>query len=352
MKKIFLITFILIFLGTSAFAAGETSLVKAQIISLKETVSGQMKEQLVKVRVLEGIYINEEIDIKYIPVEYSESNFELRKGMNVFISVNTNDDKLQANIMNISREDHLKTLAIIFIIAVTIFGRFTGIFSVTALGISGFIILKFMIPMILKGENPVIVSVACSILIILISFIFVSGFSKKSFASILGTAGGTIIAGILALIFTDLCVITGLADEDTTLLVTQMGITMDYRGLYFSGVLIGTIGVVMDVGMSITSFIFELKNTSPCIGFFKLMRSGLIVGKDIIATMVNTLVLAYAGSSIPLLLLFYKSTTPVNQIISMEIVSAEIIRSLCGSIGLILTIPLTSFIASVMAEKE
>ncbi|MCT4606989.1 MAG: YibE/F family protein [Marinisporobacter sp.] len=355
MKKIFLFIFLcmLLFSNTAIAEEFENGYVKAEVIHVEKVNYKEASSQIIKLKILEGAYKDQEIKTEYFTIEYSQYNFDLHKGHKVMVSVVKNDqNKIEARIMNICREDHLKVLAIIFLVAVIIFGRIRGLLSVVSLGISGVIILKLMIPMIVKGYNPVMGAVICSILIILISFILISGFTRKSMVAILGTIGGTVTAAILAQTFTKLCTITGLASEEINFLIREVGLEIDFRGLYLSGVLIGSIGVVMDVAMTITSVIFELKSHSPTIGFIKLVHSGLEVGKDVMATMVNTLILAYVGGSMPLFLMFYNFQMPFNQMVSKEIIATEIIRSLCGSIGLILTIPLTSFIASMMVEGK
>lgn len=354
MKKFLCVLIFIMLLPNIAFAQNidDNDIVKAQVLDIKKVDDEGIKKEIIKVKILEGDYLDKEIDIEYMPIQYSQYNFDLHKGSKVRIKLEKDNNQIKANIMNVSREDDLKLLAIIFLICVILFGKIRGILSITSLAVSGLIIIKFMIPLILKGYNPLLISVLCSIFIVLISFILVSGFTYKSFAAILGTIGGTISAGFLAYIFTDLCSITGLANEDVQFLITSMNITLDFRGFFMSGVLIGTIGAVMDVAMTVTSVIFEVKSKSRNLEFIKLVRTGLNVGKDVMATMVNTLILAYAGASMPLLIILNKFNISINQMVSMEILSTEIIRSLCGSIGLILTIPLTSVIASIMANNK
>lgn len=358
MRKFFYIIMIIIMLLGNCVRAEEfeSIFVKATVIEIKDVSymnNNESKNQIVRVKVLEGTYKDQEIDIEYFTIEYSQSNFDLRKGNKVIIRIiEDGKNEIKASIVDISREEHLKVLGIAFLLTVTIFGRIRGLLSVMSLGVSGLIILKFMIPMIIKGYNPVIIAMLCSASIILTSFILISGFTKKSLTAILGTIGGTVAATILAQVFTKLCFITGLAEEEITFLIREVGMEIDFRGLFLSGVLIGSIGVVMDVAMSITSVIFELKKQSPKIEYMKLINSGLEVGKDIMATMVNTLILAYVGGSMPLFLLFHNLNMPMSHMISKEIIATEIIRSLCGSIGLILTIPLTSIIASTMAKNR
>lgn len=327
----------------------EGVVVQAEVIEMLQERSSDNNMQIVNLKILEGEYTDKTICVESLYIDKCEYSFDLHKGSKVLVRLNaTEGGELSGYIVNLSRQDELGLLMIIFLIVVALFGRIKGLLSVVSLGVSGVVIIKFMIPFIQQGYNPIAISIISSAIIILISFILITGFTYKSFIAILGTIGGTIIAGALAQIFTKMCYITGLAGEEVSYLITTLGIEIDYRGLYLSGVIIGSIGVVMDVAMTITSVIFELRKQSYKAGFARLMNSGLSVGKDVMATMVNTLILAYVGGSMPLFLVIINSNMTFSQILSREIISMEIIRSLCGSIGLILTIPLTSFIASSM----
>lgn len=351
-KKILFFLIITLSLVSIVHAEDE-GLIKAEVLSVDEYSNQGIITKVVKVKMLEGEYQGKAVNIEYIPVEYSSNNYDLRKGSKVLIKLDFDDNgKVKGRIINVSREDHLKILGIIFLVSVIIFGGMKGILSVTSLGVTGFIIVKIMIPMIVDGHNPMMVAILSTIIIILISFILISGFTRKSLVAILGTVAGTITAGLLAKTFTDLCAITGFGSEEVNFLITYMDIVIDYRGLYLSGVLIGAIGVVMDVSMSITSMIFEMKNQNHNIGFGGLVNSGLKVGRDIMATMVNTLILAYVGGAMPILLVFHFMRMPLSSLVSTDILATEIIRSLCGSVGLILTIPFTSIIAAMMVPDK
>lgn len=348
------VLFLMIFLSLIGISyADEEDLIKSEILEIEEYSSEGIPKTKVKARILEGEYKGKVVNIEYIPIEYSSNNYKLVKGTKILIKLDFHESGgVKARIINISREDHLKILGMIFLASVILFGGIKGILSVASLGITGIIIVKIMIPMILDGHSPMLVAVVSTVIIILISFVLISGFTRKSLVAILGTVGGTITAGILAKIFTDLCAITGFGSEEVNVLIRHMDVVIDYRGLYLSGVLIGAIGVVMDVSMSITSMIFELKAKNPNIGFGGLVESGLKVGRDIMATMVNTLVLAYVGGAMPVILVLYFMKLPFNSLVSTDILTTEIIRSLCGSVGLILTIPFTSIIAGILVPDK
>ena len=151
------------------------------------------------------------------------------------------------------------------------------------------------------------------------------------------------------MLFRSLMALTGLSEDHIQTFVRYSDVKINYRGLLFSGIIIGAMGAIMDVSMSITSFIFEIKDKYPNTTAQSLFKSGLNVGKDMMATMSNTLILAYAGASLPLFLLFTSMEIPFLDAINLEFISEEILRSLCGSIGLILTIPLSSLLASIKA---
>ncbi|MGF7058953.1 YibE/F family protein [Brassicibacter mesophilus] len=297
-----------------------------------------------------GPYKNKLIKFDHIPIENTQSDIELRKGMTIIVSLYLVDGKIErADLSDVYRIDTIKVLAITFMVFLIIFGGFKGLRSAFSLILTFLLIIFCLIPLLLNNYNPILATVITSSIAIFINFLLISGFSSKSFCAIISTIGGTIVAGLCAYYFGNYMSLTGLADEHVQNLVAYTNISIDYRGLLFSGIIIGTIGAVMDVGMSITSFIFEIKNKHPHTSQLSLFRSGLTVGKDIMSTMTNTLILAYAGASLPLLLFFVTMDASFIDSINMEFISEEILRSLCGSIGLILTIPISSFMASIKA---
>lgn len=348
-KRGFIIIIIIFLFVPYSYAMSENK-VKARILSI-DPIGENSNNKLVTVEVIEGAYVNELIEINHMSLV--QSNMDLKIGQRLLINININENnQLEAFILSIDRRKHLLQLCIIFILSTVLFGRLKGISSLISLCITGFVIIKILIPNIIIGYNPILISVACSILIIIASFIMIAGFTRKCFVAILGTSGGTIIAGILAYYYSNITSIMGIATEEAFFLTTEMGVSVDFRGLFMGGILIGTVGAIMDVSMSITSFIFELREQSPRISHGQLMISGLSIGKDVMATMINTLILAYAGASMPLFLVFFGSDIDMNFTLNTEVIAGEIIRALCGSIGLIFSIPLTIFVASIIAKQS
>lgn len=322
----------------------------AIITELKEEVKDDITTYKIKAKLVEGPYKNKTITLEHMPILGTSNNIEFRKDMSIIVCLQSVDGTIdRASVFDINRKNTIKTMTIIFIAILIILGGFKGIFAALSLLATFLLIIFCLIPLILNKTNPILATILVSSISILINFILISGFSKKSFCAIISTIGGTIIAGLFAFYFGNLMALTGLCDDNVQTLVTHTNIIINYRGLLFSGMILGTMGAVMDIGMSITSFIFEMKRKQPNISSVSLFKSGINVGKDIMSTMTNTLILAYAGASLPLFLYFTNMDTSFVNIINMEFMAEEILRSISGSIGLVLTIPLTSLIASIRA---
>jgi uncharacterized membrane protein len=180
------------------------------------------------------------------------------------------------------------------------------------------------------------------------------GLKKKYISALLGTLGGLSAAAMCSWIFTSLMRLSGSMEQDIRILSLEMGSNFDFKGLLLAGIMIGALGAVMDVAVSIASSISELSQTGKVASGKELFNSGIAIGKDIMGTMTNTLVLAYAGGSLPLLMLIslQKTDYPFLKIINFDLIATEILRSLCGSIGLILTIPLTAGAAAFLMQNK
>ncbi|KNF07055.1 putative multitransmembrane protein [Gottschalkia purinilytica] len=323
---------------------------KAVIIDINQFNKDEGKIYEIQAKISNGPYKDKLVNFEYTPIQGTQTDIELEKGMSIILNVDSSNGKIsQISLYDVERRTVLKVLAITFLVLLIIFGGIKGICGAISLIATLLLIVFLLIPLVLKGINPIIATIITSSIAILISFLLISGFSRKSLCAIISTIGGTIIAGLCAFYFGNLMSLTGLSDDHVQTLVAYTDIAIDYRGLLFSGIIIGTIGAVMDVSMSITSFIFEMKQKYPDTSQGSLFESGLNVGRDIMSTMANTLILAYAGASLPLFLFFAVMDTSFVDIINIEFISEEILRSLCGSMGLILTIPLSSFIASIRA---
>ncbi|MCK9267367.1 MAG: YibE/F family protein [Alkaliphilus sp.] len=277
----------------------------AIITELKEEIKNDITIYRIKAKLTEGPYENKIIELEHMPILETSNDVEFRKNMSIIVCLQSVNGAIeQISVFDINRKNTIKIITIVFIAVLIIFGGFKGIFATLSLLATFLLIIFCLIPLLLNKTNPILATILVSSISILINFILISGFSKKSFCAIISTIGGTIIAGLFAFYFGNLMALTGLCDDNVQALVTHTNILIDYKGLLFSGMILGTMGAVMDIGMSITSFIFEMKKKQPTISSISLFKSGMNVGKDIMSTMTNTLILAYAGTSLPLFLYF------------------------------------------------
>lgn len=250
------------------------------------------------------------------------------------------------------RDTYIYWLAGFFLLCVLAIGRMQGLKTIVTLVITMTLVYKVLLPALLAGYSPILITVGIAVVINIVTYLVISGFQRKSYAAIIGASLGVIIAGVLAYTVGSMVRLTGLSGEEAgMLLYIPQGTVFNFKELMFSGILLGALGAVMDVAMSISSAIDEVHRANPLLKSKALFAAGMSVGKDIMGTMSNTLILAYTGSSIPLLLIFMAYDTPLARIINLDLIATEIVRSLAGTIGLVLTIPITAVIAVGMKGK-
>ncbi len=314
-----------------------------------------MKVQKIEVKVLSGKHKGEILLVENVIDDRFAYNIIVDDNDKVllYLDKDENGEIIEAYIGDKVRDTYLLWIAAIFIILLIIVGGIKGLKTVITLLLTIIAVFKIFIPMTLKGYNPIFLSISICFAVTMITLIIIGGINKKTLASIIGTTGGVLVAGIITLIVGTLADLTGLGtDEAQMLMFIPQAIDFNFKGLLFAGIILGALGAVMDVSMSISSSINELKENNPYIETRKLIESGMNVGKDIMGTMSNTLILAYTGGSLHLMLLFLAYDIPFIEIINRDIIASEIVRALAGSIGLICTIPLTVIVASTIINKE
>jgi uncharacterized membrane protein len=250
------------------------------------------------------------------------------------------------------RATPLLWLAILYGLILVGIGGKKGFRSLLSLILTILIIFFVLFPLTLWGFNPLLAAIIVSGVISLLVFRIVGGRTAKALSAAIGTLIGVAIAGILATVIGKMIHLSGLSSEESKILLYSLNLKVDFQGLLFSGILIGALGAVMDVGMSIASAIDEVRKVHPEANFINLFNAGMNVGRDVMGTMSNTLILAYTGSALPLLLLFIAGNIPFGKVINMELVAEEIARALAGSIGLVLCIPATALVAAAMYTRH
>lgn len=253
------------------------------------------------------------------------------------------------SIIDFERKSPLIVLAIAFALLVVFFGRWRGALSLVGLAVSLAIVLVFIIPAILDHKPPLAVALAGSMAVMLVTISLAHGLGPKSIAAILGTTFSLLLVGLLATIFTGAANLTGFSSEEASLLSAgDSGISIS--GLVVAGIIIGALGVLDDVTISQASTVLALRAANPDQTIRQLYRRAIDVGRDHVSATVNTLVLAYVGSSLPVLLILGSGQFGFGTAINMEIVAKEVVATLVGSIGLIAAVPFTTILAALLSR--
>lgn len=277
---------------------------------------------------------------------------QLRQGQEVVVAYEPSAPKdLQYSVTDVDRGFPMALLAGVFALAVVVVGRMRGVMALVALAISFLVLNFFILPAILQGSNPLVVAVVGSSAIMLIALYLCHGLSARTSVAVLGTLVSLVLIGVLGSLFIGWAALTGNTDDNTGL-IHGLYPSIDMSGLLLAGVIIGSLGVLDDVTVTQTSAVWELHEANPAMGRRALYRAGIRIGRDHIASVVNTLVLAYAGAALPLLLLFSIAQSSVGTVANSELVAEEIVRTLVGSIGLVASVPVTTALAALVVSAD
>jgi uncharacterized membrane protein len=246
----------------------------------------------------------------------------------------------------------LFALAVLFTVAVVVLGRRRGLAALISLVISLGILVKFVLPAILAGKSPLAVAVVGAAAVMFVALYLTHGVNPQTTTAVLGTLVSLALICVLGALFVRLSHFTGLATEEAGFLQLSAG-SVNLQGLLLGGLVIGSLGVLDDVTVTQASAVWQLHEANPSAGAKSLYRSALEIGRDHIASTVNTLVLAYAGASLPLLVLFVIAGPRFSDVITSETVAEEVVRTLVGSIGLVASVPVTTALAAfVVTQRE
>ena len=335
---------------------------KAKVIEageVKTVENGTMKDtvQEVKVEILSGDYDTEEFTTNYI-LSYDMDGkilaYELKEGDKVWVQITKSPEgKVSVEIENIVRQNYIYLIVIIFLLSILLVGGKRGIKAILGLIITVLAVYFVLIKGIFAGGEPIKLSILTSLIIIALTFIIIGGgVNKKILTAAIGTFGGVLVAGIIASIFSHLLRLSGAGEDSIILSANSTNLNFNFKDLIFSGIVISSLGACMDVGMSIASSLDELRLKTKDMSWIELFKSGMNIGKDIIGTMANTLILAYVGSSLTVILLFMCCDFNFVQIINKETIAGEIISAISGSMGVVYTVPITAFVYGFLNKNK
>ncbi|MFD7439850.1 YibE/F family protein [Streptomyces sp. NPDC059909] len=288
----------------------------------------------------------------FIEIVQPDAPRQLHQGQGVVVAYAPDAPRdLQYSVADVDRQFPMALLAGIFALVVVVVGRMRGVAALIALAISFAILTLFILPAILQGSNPLIVAVVGASAIMLIALYMCHGLSARTSVAVLGTLISLLLIGLLGSLFIGWASLSGNTDDNTGL-IHGLYPNIDMSGLLLAGVIIGSLGVLDDVTVTQTSAVWELHQADPTMGPRRLYQSAIRIGRDHIASVVNTLVLAYAGASLPLLLLFSVAQSGVGTVANSELVAEEIVRTLIGSIGLVASVPVTTALAALVVSAD
>lgn len=285
-------------------------------------------------------------------VQFEDDFFQLKKGdrffMNYLITVNGQE---MYSVRDIDRRMPIAFFVGLFILTILIFGGKQGIRSLLSLAGSFLVILFLLVPMLLKGYPPVLTSVGIASVILFLAIFLTHGFNRESVVAFAGTVGAVVITGVLAYAAVYFTRLTGFAADESVYLNFNTRGTLDFAGLLLGGIMIGVLGVLDDIAVTQAAVVSELYNSGAKLSKSEVYQRALRVGREHVGALVNTLALAYTGASLPLLLFFSTSDLPITNLMNMEVFASEIVRIVIGSIGLVLTVPITTLLAAYMLEN-
>lgn len=363
MKKILLFIFLIIGLMTPVFAdekavmKSETGVVENITYQDMESINQgeQTTKQEVTVKVLTGNFKGTQRIIDNMLTGNPAYDINLSKGDKVILHIEpvsetvTTADDVNIYIADIQRNNQILIFSSIFIMLLLLIGRKKGLASIISI-ISTIALIFFMLmPMVLNGFCPIASAVLVGILSTIITIYLVGGFNSKSSSAVIGTSISLIFAGGLSIIAIYLAHLTGFAGEENMFLYTARP-DLSFTGILSASMIIAALGALMDTAVSIASTINEIYETDKTLGIKKLFKSGMNVGRDVIGTMSNTLILVYLGSSLPLVLL--SSNIDMNKFFNLNQVATEILSALIGSIAILACVPITAIIAAYLIKKQ
>ncbi|MFZ5858827.1 MAG: YibE/F family protein, partial [Chloroflexota bacterium] len=327
-------------LGTGTAKAEVTAILEEGEITLGDTTQTY---QLLRVRLLDGEFAGVPFDIDYGRRQIHPEGIRFDVGDVILVSVSQGPNGVvNAYFADSVRTPALGWLALAFALAIIVTGKWKGLRSLLAMGFSLFVIIGYIIPHILTGEDPVRVSIIGSVILLTVTLYLTYGWTLKTHASTLSMILVLVLTGTLAWFAIQLARLNGTGDEEAMFLMQMSQVTINLRGLMLGGMIIGALGVLDDLVTTQSSAVFELHATDESLGLRELVSRAMRIGQDHVAATVNTLVLAYAGSSLPTLLMFSLNRGNYATLINFEFVSVEIVRTLVGSLGLIAAVPLTT----------
>jgi len=339
------------------FATFGADTVRAEVLQIIEEgqidLGGSFQTyQIARVNILEGPYEGIPMEIDYGRRQVRPDDYLLEPGDRILVSLT----KTQDNVINAYFADYVRTtpilwLTLIFAISIILISQWKGVRALVSMAFSLYIIIGYIIPQILTGNDPLRVSIVGSMMLLGVSLYLTYGWTLKTHAAVVSMVLVLLLTGALSGLFVVFAKLNGTGDENVMFLMQLMESPINLRGLLLGGMIIGALGVLDDLVTTQASAVFELHHANPNLGFRGLYNAAMRIGQDHVAATVNTLVLAYAGASLPMMLMFSLGQGDYGYLVNFSFIAEEIVRTLVGSLGLIAAVPITTTIAIFLARR-
>jgi len=292
-------------------------------------------------------------DFAALNVQSAESGPQIEVGTDVWLTVTDIEGQRTYSFADVKRDRALLLLAVLFSVAVVLLSRWKGVAALAGLAVSILLLVYFVLPALLQGTAPLAVAAFGAAAIAMATMGLAHGFTIRTGVALIGTVIALLLTAVLGALFTAAAQFTGVGGEDAFYLQNApIDFAIDLRGLFLAGLVIGALGVLDDVTVTQAAAVWEVRRARPHSSLRDLYSAGMRVGRDHVAATVNTLVLAYIGASLPLFLILVMSQAPLGQVLTNELIAAEVVRSLVGGLGIIAAVPITTLASAWILTRR
>lgn len=338
--------------STTDFVSAIVTEVISSDVEYDKDLKISLGKQVIKVEILEGKSKGKEIQLdNYLTAAH---NIEVKTGSKVIISADEPDGiDAYYTVYSFDRSLGMIIFTLVLFIAVITIGKSKGFKSIIGLAYTLYLVIFLLLPAVFSGYSPVIMSVVCVILSTIVTLMLLNGKSKKTYGAIIATVLGVIFSAICFYLMSEVLKINGFSsDEAESLVLINQATSLQIKDILFAGILVSSLGAIMDVGMSIVSALYEVYHHQPNLSKRELFNSGIEIGKDMIGTMTNTLILAFTGSAFISLLVLFSYNVDVTQLLNSNYITIEFAQGIAGTLGIVLTVPIASLIAANILVKN
>lgn len=342
---------------TTVGYASET--VRAEVLNIQEegyTTVGKQEQiyQIVEIEIMEGEFKHSRMFLEFGKNQVMPEEYILKPGNEILVTVGISplDNTTRALFIDFMRGKALVWIFLLFAIIIFIIGSWTGLRSLLGIVVGMGAIILFIIPQIANGANPVVTSIIGSAVFLTVSLYLVYGWRAMTHSAVISMMLSLILTGGISIFVVKLARLTGFGNENMMFLIQQSENPIDMRGILLAGIIIGSLGVLDDLVVGQSSAVFQLSEANADLNFQDLFQRAMTIGRDHAAASVNTLVLAYAGESLPMLLLFHVTNVNLGMAVNVSFIAEEIVRALAGTIGLFLSIPISTAMACLWVLRK